>query len=78
MQDDYYLRRLILVLNELYANLADPSDNGGQAICGTCNQVKNSKIQFELVDIHYIVDSLRWGNPYDYYYKFNPSNEINK
>lgn len=74
--DDDYLRTLVTLINQLYANLADPSDNGGQEICGSCNQVKDTKIQFELVDIHYIVDSIRWGNT-NVYYKFNPSNEIN-
>jgi hypothetical protein len=75
-KDDDYLRKLVTLTNLLYANLADPSDNGGQEICGSCNQVKDSKIQFELVNIHYIVDSIKWGTT-DVSYKFNPSNEIN-
>lgn len=35
--DDFFLRNIVTSLNNIYANLADPSDNGGEAICGSCN-----------------------------------------
>ncbi|MEI6755314.1 MAG: hypothetical protein WCK78_19420 [Paludibacter sp.] len=75
--DDSFLRDLVVSVNNIYANLADPSDNAAQAVCGTCNQVKNSKVQFSLEGIHYIVDSNVWGTTDESTYNYNPSSEIN-
>lgn len=77
VSDDVFLRNLVVSLNNMYANLAEPSDNAGQEICGSCNDVKNSKIQFSLEGIHYIVDSNVWGTTNSSTYKFNAAGEIN-
>ncbi|MCE5331274.1 MAG: hypothetical protein LLF95_03930 [Bacteroidales bacterium] len=75
-RDEDYLKLLVSRLNELYANLEDPSDNAAVSICGLCNQVKNTKIQFSLEGIHYYVDNNAWGNP-NTTYSYNKESEIN-
>lgn len=67
--DTVYLHNLITSINEIYANLNDPSDNGGEEICGPCNQIKNSKIQFSLERIIFNYNGL--------FTHHNPSDEIN-
>gem|GEM_PF-4759979 len=74
--DEGFLNALITNVNALYANFGDPSDNGAYNVCGPCNQIKNSKIQFELEGIHYYVDDANYNttNPVHFY---NSGTEVN-
>lgn len=71
-----FLNALVANVNTLYANFLDPSDNGAYNICGSCNQIKNSKIQFELQGINYFVDDNNY-NTTTRIYSYNPGEEIN-
>ena len=60
--DVQFLNEAINRLNYLFGHLSDPSDNGGQAICGTCNNVKDTRIRFKLTGINYYQSSVNYGS----------------
>ena len=78
--DEYFLYQWVDNLNALFANLEDPSDNGGLAICGACNVPDNTKIQFEVQGFHYIQDDTYYGSTsastIHTLYAVNPETEI--
>lgn len=70
------LLNAVAQVNALYANVGNPSDNGGYPVCGACNQIKDTKIQFDVMGFHYFQNTSHYG-PVDHYYSYLPSDEIN-
>ncbi|HPI30871.1 MAG TPA: hypothetical protein PLS26_10120, partial [Bacteroidales bacterium] len=75
--DEEFLYELIDKVNNLYYNnLTNPSDTGGKSVCGTCNEIADTKIRFELQGIHYYQNSAVYGTESNIY-KYYPDSEIN-
>ena len=56
-----FLTDVIQRVNNIYSNLDDPSDNGASAICGACNQNKDTKVRFAIQGFHYYRSSAEYG-----------------